>query len=1092
MMADERLKEIERECVAAFKRGNKGAATNLVPFLIQLPDVHVSTTFQSLYNPNHYDHEAVAKVSLLHLAAYWGWRDIAGCLVADHNYSATLKDDEGHISLHYAAYKGHLHLVRYFIAELLCDSMEKNKYGNEPIHYACCNGHLHIVQYLIREAHCKPSCVDRFGNTPLHNACSNGQLNIVKYLFNEAHCDPSCENNRGDTPIHHACRNGHLNIAQYLFGVAKCNPSCKDSGFRGCTPLHYASRNGHINVVQYLISKAHCNPSCEDKYGNTALHDACNKGHLNIVQYLISESHCIPSCKNHSGSTPLHCACSNGHLNIVQYLISEAHCNPSSKDNYHGNTPLHGACSSGCLNIVKYLINEAYCDPLCENNIGSTPLHNACVSGHLNIVQYLISEAHCNPSCKTHSGWTPLHYACHHNHTSIVQYLLSTGCVDPLAENTYQHTPLFLATGKYDILKLFQPFVDCCRDFPVHTFSKLILTGDSGAGKTTIAQLIKFLANRVSSAVAIDFFADVQRFTAGIIPHHIESELGNFVVYDFAGQQEYYSSHAAILEQVMRKSAAMFFCIIDLSKSIDNISQSLHYWLTFIDNACSTAEEMSHVAIIGSHLDQVESSKEIEEKSSVLKSIVASRVKHQISFGYVAMDCRRADTDGSCELISILSNSHKAITANQPSISYYCHVLYAFLRTKLGVVGCKLDDLMSVISSENDSSLPKDSSVLTELLTILSDKGLILFIQHSQPKWVVVKTEVLLTEINGELFRPHSLKVYPDLASNTGVIPASSLHKIFDQYDKEMLIGFLVALDFCRPVDPLVLRYTNLHSASSCSMADLLFFPSLVQSERPGSLIQHSTLQFGWCLGCLDRNQFFGTRFLHLLLLSVAYQFPLAVKSNITPSLCGSQQRCTIWKNGISWRNSDAITTVVELIDKNRWVLVAMSCSKDRPVEFAKLRSKLISLVCHLQQEHCQSLKVCECLISPSLVQRYPFNDLSDSNLFDIKDVATSILCQKPLVCSQNTSEGDLPTHSLLPIEPYLLINPSYVCRLFNTTMANQPVPAPLSQELQKHFHKVGRNPHTYKELREEMNKLSIFAGRNPLVSSFVSLGNVV
>ena len=485
--------------------------------------------------------------------------------------------------------------------------------------------------------------------------------------------------------------------------------------------------------------------------------------------------------------------------------------------------------------------------------------------------------------------------------------------------------------------------------------------------------------------------------------------------------------------------------------------------------------------IVGSHADQV-TLKEVEEKSSVLNAIAASRVKHQKSFGYIAMDCRHTDSNYSHKLISILTKSHKAITANQPSISYYSHILYAFLRTKLEVVGCKLDDLMSAVASKKNSSLPIDSSVLTNLLTTLSDKGLILFIQHSQPKWVVVKTEVLLHEINGELFGPHSLKVYPDLASNTGVIPASSIHKVFGQYDKEMLIGFLVSLDFCRPVDPSVLQYTNLQITPTHSTADLLFFPGLVQSERPDSLTLHGTLQFGWCLGCVNPNQFFGSRFLHLLLLSVAYRFPLA--DSYAHSCRGPQRRCTVWKNGISWSNSDGITTVIELIDKNRWVLVAMSCSEDRPVEFAKLLSELISLVCQLRQERCQSLEVCECLISPSMIQRYPFDDLPDTNLFDIRDVAMSILHQKPLIRSQNKQcKGYLSTQSLLPCEPYHLISPSYVCQLFNSDMADQPVPAPLLQEVRKHFHLLRNTPLVYKELREQMDKLSIFAGRNPLVS---------
>ena len=198
---------------------------------------------------------------------------------------------------------------------------------------------------------------------------------------------------------------------------------------------------------------------------------------------------------------------------------------------------------------------------------------------------------------------------------------MSTGRVNPLTKTKYGSTALYCASSKYDIIKLFQPFEECRTAFPVHTFTKLILTGDSGAGKTTITELIVRLA---SSSTAVECVTDVERLTAGIVPHHIHSEqLGNFVVYDFAGQQEYYSSHAAVLEQVMRRSAAMFLCVVDLSESKEKICESLHYWLSFIDNACSTAEGRSHVVIVGSHADQVTSS--VEEKSSLLQTIIATR-----------------------------------------------------------------------------------------------------------------------------------------------------------------------------------------------------------------------------------------------------------------------------------------------------------------------------------------------------------------------------------------------------------------------------------------------------------------------------------
>ena len=67
-----------------------------------------------------------AMVSLLHLAAYWGWNDIAVRLVTVHLCSAERKDEEGHIPLHYAARSGHLELVKYFITVLNCDPMTRS------------------------------------------------------------------------------------------------------------------------------------------------------------------------------------------------------------------------------------------------------------------------------------------------------------------------------------------------------------------------------------------------------------------------------------------------------------------------------------------------------------------------------------------------------------------------------------------------------------------------------------------------------------------------------------------------------------------------------------------------------------------------------------------------------------------------------------------------------------------------------------------------------------------------------------------------------------------------------------------------------
>ena len=957
------------DIVEAFKNGDKDMAERLLPSLPR--PATMITTFQFAYF-------WVGAVSLLHLAAYHGWKDIVTALVEVHSCTVFVKDEKNHTPLHYSAYQGHLEVVKYL---QWLDPLELNFYRRTPLHYACQMGHLDITKYFIDELRHNPSHI-------------------------------------------YECR--------------------------------------HYTVPPPTV----------------AYENACLK-----ITGKVFEMTCTSPCRHeHSGfyddDTLLHLACQNGHLNIAQYLIGELQCDPTSYTTTTGRTLLHHACRCGHLNITQYLIEVAHCNPACCDAFRKTPLHLACSNGYIKIARYLINDCHCDPSCIDYIGQTPLHYACENNHALTVKFLLSIGQVNPLVENQYGHTPLYYASGKYDIIKLFESFEKCRVDFPVHTFTKLILTGDSGAGKTTTANCLVHLADSTTN-VPVEYVADVEQLTAGIVQHRIQSEkIGNFIIYDFAGQQEYYSSHAAVLEQVMRKSPAMFLCLIDLSKSNESISQSLNYWISFIDNACSSIEGKSHVLIVGSHADRVASS--VEGKKLILQTIATRRIKRQEYVDCVAMDCRRPDNE---YLISVLTDSQSSIAESQPIISYYNHVVYAFLQTKLDAVGCTLDDLITKIMVEDDSSLPTDIYDLTETLTTLSDKGLILFIHDPQSvSWVIAKTEGLLTEVNGTLFAPDHFEEHrADLASNTGIVSISSLSRVFPDYNAKMLASFLESLHFCRSVDYAVLKSTNLLTTPSCLTTDLLFFPGLVQLERPKNLVPQGALQFGWCLKCINPNEFFSTRFLHVLLLSVAYKFPLAGQD--------LHRMCKLWRNGIFWRNYDNIITVIEVLDKNQQVVVAMSCDESdhtSQTEHAKLRSSLISLIRSLQHEYCNILSVREFLISPDLVRQYPM-DLPDSDLFNICHVARAMLLpHKKVVPSYKDSSGCLPLQSL-PFEPYHRLESSFICQLLNPDKDNEEVPASLLHRIQTLCHQFQTEPQVYKNLREYIDGLSLFAGRNPLVSTLIS-----
>ena len=386
-------------------------------------------------------------------------------------------------------------------------------------------------------------------------------------------------------------------------------------------------------------------------------------------------------------------------------------------------------------------------------------------------------------------------------------------------------------------------------------------------------------------------------------------------------------------------------------------------------------------------------------------------------------------------------------------MSLYCHVLYAFLRTKLGKTSCTLQELTSVLASEKDFS--PDFTVLTELLISLSDKGLILLVQnqeHPQSSWVVMEKDALLRKVNGTLFAPNNFKQYRQVASNTGIVPIATLEELFPQYSSEILVGCLESMEFCHPMDPSALQGTNLESnnttlsSSPPSGASHLFFPSLVKEHRPDDL---SSPKFGWCLGCSDPHQFFSNRFLHVLLLRLAFTFPLASK-HLPPSssLHGLERQCKVWQNGIIWKSGSGVSTIVEIVDRNRWVIVLVS---EKSREAAETCSSVIRMILDLQQQLCSVVSTCECLISPSLLDRYPFDALSDTDLFDLLSVARSMLLrqtQHKFLLDRKEGMNTYSTDEALSCEPYYLLQPSSVCQLFNQSMASQPVPDPLLQEV--------------------------------------------
>ena len=291
-----------------------------------------------------------------------------------------------------------------------------------------------------------------------------------------------------------------------------------------------------------------------------------------------------------------------------------------------------------------------------------------------------------------------------------------------------------------------------------------------------------------------------------------------------------------------------------------------------------------------------------------------------------------------------------------------------------------------------------------------------------------------------------------------------------------MLVGCLENMEFCHPVDPSALQGTNLESrkttsSSPPSKVSHLFFPSLVKEHRPDDL---PSPRFGWVSGCSDPHQFFSNRFLHVLLLRLAFTFPLA-SDNLphSSSLCGLERRCQVWRNGIIWKSGSGVSTIVEIVDRNRWVIVLVS---EKSREAAETCSSVIRMILDLQQQLCSVVSTCECLISPSLLDRYPFDALPDTDLFVMCDVARSMLLRQPqhrFLLDRKEGMNTYSTDRLYRVSLTTSCNPPLCAISFNQSMASQPVPDLLLQEVLRYCQ---QKPRDHKELRECVNKHSILS----------------
>ena len=985
---------------------------------------------------------------LLHIACQWGDVDIVRYLITDERCNPNVQSyTSKNTPLHIAAKYGQDDTIVQLLSYKECNPNAQNKEGDTPLHFAVRQSKSAAIFQLLAHQQCNPNVQNKEGDTPLHIACCQKSLHIIKLLLG-GKCSTNVSNKKGETAqdiplngdgdclLHIACQWGDVDIVKYLITDERFNPNIQSSTSEN-TPLHIAAVYGHDNTIAKLLSYKECDPNVQNEEGDTCLHVAVRQSRTTAISQLLAHLKCDPNVQNKVGDTPLHIAVWFGHDNTIVELLSCKKCNPNVQNN-EGDTPLHIIVKTDKLNRCVLMITDTRCNVNILNNDHLTPLLIAIKHNNATIATALLQYKCDATLCDSH-GNTPLHRACiggetHPEMVEVAKQLLTLTGVDPSCVNNAGQTPIELTTN-YQLIQAISHIVKCKTKQSVQTYINMFVVGNPETGKSTLVKAICKEATSVLWRIIpkkVRRVKNVPLHTAGIIPTTFRSKtFGNTVLYDLAGQVEYYTSHAAVIQSTVISTPPAFIVVVNLSESDEKISQTLRYWWSFIDNHAARSSSPPQVILVGSHADVVKlTGRNAQEKMTNISALLEKLSASFHFAGQVALDCRDPASRELQHFCSLVIQSC-TVLRQKADVDLRCHVLYAFLLDRFkGKVTCTISDVATSVK-ENRELLPQDSTSLIPLISTLSDRGLLFLVKGGENHgnwWIILQKESLFGEINGVVFAPKDFSQHKDLSWSTGVVPFSKLKTEFPDYNQNMVSEFLIHLEFCFKIEDhqtlalLKNEATNVEDTSPDASEDYYFFPALVSVENPLHVWEENDAmccECGWLYKCIRHDQFLTTQFLHVLILRLAFTFAL----KLNPGDCREdslalRRKCSVWKHGIAWLNGTPIETVVEVGLQYQSVIVMMRYPKGKEVECIQLRSEIIQKTLEAKDKHCKAVEMSESFLHPTNV-KYPLTDnIEDVKFYSLTEIGRVTVKREENALDQR-GRNPIPVEDLLLFDPY-------------------------------------------------------------------------
>ena len=1011
-------------------------------------------------------------------ASLKGRVEVVKFLVEECKADIELADVNGKTAVLVAAEERHLPLVEYLVNERSCKVDGRNKNGLGLVHFGASNNWVGIMRSLVQKG-VNPDGPDSSGLMPIHHAADTDAVDVLRYLIQERKCNPNAisEDSAGWTPLLRACLKGKLETVKYL--VLERQVSMKPTKEKLTSPLHIAALQGHFTVLQFICENCSIDPDLRDKQGATPLHLAALEGHLGLVQYLIKKK-CDPMARTKQDATAVHAAIQGGHLEILKYLLKE--CDTKSTWHDDMNSLVLRAVENGHLELLKYLVLNDICNIYEKNSRGHGALHYAAARGHMNIIKFCTEELGCDVMVGNTEGALPLHIACGFGHVAIARYLLSRNPAQVMYKDMTGLTPLQHAKKNNKLSDAL--LLEFLRQGAQPSHLEQVDPSNCGFLKhyeVIYSPLKLFMCGDIDPFLLQSSVRD--QFVSGVSLALYNSRISGKAL-SYMIRKDLVSTGGILRDSLALCSHPLFLVGVDTRNSMGEILHSASMWLTLLASLLSdlpsTPKPLIVLAVAESTNPNVEFNRRVVDRLFSLPAL--QLFNHLVDTQLVYFTSPDSDNKGEMKLSRLISHFNNLLLESSNVPSFPSALLTFLIRHFRDCIFLSITELSACIT-EKHAPFPTDISELASLTTTLCEAGQMIFLKDEtavEKSWIVSEWAVFFSLLHGCLVD----------------VPRNDKTALFLQND---LIDKI-----CGSLDPslvaLALDYFGLCARISSSAGNVLFFPHLVD-PRPSTGINFRLWQdercYGWFLRCTPGN---------LLLPHFYTLLPAVLAVKTLPNLSFSPSDSPkLWKGGGMWETSDHFSVMVESPRVNAFIILIKGrvTNQAQLAKLANIRSSLIRTTFQLKEEKCPLVKVEELIIDPASLQDYT---PEKSTSFGMASVLGMFQCKE-----------DPDILSLLGFDPYFIIGDHLLTKLFSLnceeaerTISENDVEVFAAafenhscalasildcsdlQTENSHEHaktiitewtKKGRN--RYIDLKNELDKFSIFAGRNPLVSYY-------